>query len=257
MTDRVDSWEHTPEWQFTSKLLISKHQQVQLLEAASVLMAMNSEAGSALESDSSSPEQSSSSELNDSEMSSLEMTPPPQTESISQYSPRTPGQEGFKRHSEYSSSYSQSYQSSIFSENMQPGTSYASHYRQWSNDERPTTSGTTISYAEPSKEQADLATAVGLLSCSYGTPKSGPVAAANNIPPVPPLPMQFLGATANQLSGSTVTMSGPRHSYSYLRERKESSMELDQDEEELEMRRANMPIESLEDDDLVFGRMEE
>ncbi|GEQ68865.1 hypothetical protein JCM33374_g2534 [Metschnikowia sp. JCM 33374] len=34
-------WEHTPEWTMTKKLLISKHQQVQLLEAASILVAMN------------------------------------------------------------------------------------------------------------------------------------------------------------------------------------------------------------------------
>lgn len=36
-------WEHTPEWNVTSKLLISKHQQVQLLEAASILVSMNDE----------------------------------------------------------------------------------------------------------------------------------------------------------------------------------------------------------------------
>lgn len=34
-------WEHTPEWRMTSKLLISKHQQVQLLEAASILVSIN------------------------------------------------------------------------------------------------------------------------------------------------------------------------------------------------------------------------
>lgn len=34
-------WEHTPEWNVTKKLLISKHQQVQLLEAASILISMN------------------------------------------------------------------------------------------------------------------------------------------------------------------------------------------------------------------------
>lgn len=39
-------WEHTPEWTMTKKLLISKHQQVQLLEAASILVGMN-EPGSA------------------------------------------------------------------------------------------------------------------------------------------------------------------------------------------------------------------
>ena len=36
-------WEHTPEWNVTKKLLISKHQQVQLLEAASILVGMNEE----------------------------------------------------------------------------------------------------------------------------------------------------------------------------------------------------------------------
>lgn len=36
-------WEHTPEWNVTNKLLISKHQQVQLLEAASILVSMNEE----------------------------------------------------------------------------------------------------------------------------------------------------------------------------------------------------------------------
>lgn len=34
-------WEHTPEWNVTKKLLISKHQLVQLLEAASILVGMN------------------------------------------------------------------------------------------------------------------------------------------------------------------------------------------------------------------------
>ncbi|RLV84819.1 hypothetical protein JA9_000442 [Meyerozyma sp. JA9] len=34
-------WEHTPEWNVTKKLLISKHQSVQLLEAASILVGMN------------------------------------------------------------------------------------------------------------------------------------------------------------------------------------------------------------------------
>lgn len=34
-------WEHTPEWQKTKKFSISKHQQVQLLEAASILCGLN------------------------------------------------------------------------------------------------------------------------------------------------------------------------------------------------------------------------
>lgn len=34
-------WEHTPEWNVTKRLLILKHQLVQLLEAASILVGMN------------------------------------------------------------------------------------------------------------------------------------------------------------------------------------------------------------------------
>ncbi|KAF8002957.1 hypothetical protein HF325_002202 [Metschnikowia pulcherrima] len=45
-------WEHTPEWTMTKKLLISKHQQVQLLEAASILVGMT-EPGSVEEQDAS------------------------------------------------------------------------------------------------------------------------------------------------------------------------------------------------------------
>jgi len=37
----IFSWEHSPHWSQTSKLLISKHQQVQLLEAAQILVHMN------------------------------------------------------------------------------------------------------------------------------------------------------------------------------------------------------------------------
>ncbi|KAK6465514.1 C2H2 zinc finger domain-containing protein [Scheffersomyces coipomensis] len=38
-------WEHTPEWNVTKRLSISKHQQVQLLEAASILVGMNEPTG--------------------------------------------------------------------------------------------------------------------------------------------------------------------------------------------------------------------
>ncbi|CAH2351859.1 hypothetical protein CLIB1423_04S07558 [[Candida] railenensis] len=41
-------WEHTPEWNVTKKLLLSKHQQVQLLEAASILVGMNEPTGAAV-----------------------------------------------------------------------------------------------------------------------------------------------------------------------------------------------------------------
>lgn len=41
------------------------------------------------------------------------------------------------------------------------------------------------------EDPQDLAAAVGLLSCSYGTPKTGPADLPNNVPPVPPLPAKY------------------------------------------------------------------
>lgn len=35
-------WEHSEQWEYTSKFLLTKHQQVQMLEAASILMNMKS-----------------------------------------------------------------------------------------------------------------------------------------------------------------------------------------------------------------------
>ncbi|KAF2805063.1 uncharacterized protein BDZ99DRAFT_511180 [Mytilinidion resinicola] len=187
-------WEHTPEWQYTSKLLISKHQQVQLLEAASVLVAMNQEGESGNSDHSSaSPAASGSSDLRDDELSSTDTTPPPQPdEVIGSYSTSRSNSGRSKRFSATSSAYSQSYQStSAFSD---VGQNHSSHYRQWSNDGRPTTSGTSVAGSNyDDEDQADLAAAVGLLSCSYGTPKSGPAALGFDVPPVPPLPARFLG----------------------------------------------------------------
>jgi hypothetical protein len=137
-------WEHTPEWQYTSKLLISKHQQVQLLEAASVLVNMNQEGESSRDSDhsSASPPASGSSDLRD-DLSSTDTTPPPQLDdhAVGSYPRSHFAHRSAKRYSTNSSSaYSQSYQSAVFSDNGHGG-----HYRQWSNvSDRPTTSGTSV-----------------------------------------------------------------------------------------------------------------
>ncbi|EME50393.1 hypothetical protein DOTSEDRAFT_69048 [Dothistroma septosporum NZE10] len=178
-------WEHTPQWQYTSKLLISKHQQVQLLEAASVLVAMNAD-GIANDSDSSSPAASGSSDMRDEqELSSTETTPPPQSEHAYRDS---------KRFSNNSSLYSRSYQS-VFSSESAPGHDNGfSHHRQWStsSNSRPLTANTSIADSYRGDEDPqDLAAAVGLLSCSYGTPKSGPTGMGNDVPPVPPLPAKY------------------------------------------------------------------
>jgi len=231
-------WEHTPHWNITSKLLISKHQQVQLLEAASVLVGMHQDAESAVESDNSPspPPASGDSDLRDG-LSSTNTTPPPHMDDP--YA-RPPFDKRYSTNS--SSAFSQSYQSTIFSDNGQVG-----HYRQWSNaSDRPTTSGT--SYGSYQEDDQSLAAAVHLLSCSNGTPKSGPAALPADVPPVPPLPAKFMGFNTHEtLSGSqmvTPQQSSLRSSgqgYQYNRKlSQDDSMQVDDD-----------------DDDGVFGRMEE
>jgi hypothetical protein len=258
----LSRWEHTPEWQYTSKLLISKHQQVQLLEAASVLVAMNKESDGD-NSDRSSPPASGSSDLRDG-LSSTETTPPPQLDdhAVGSYPHSHFGQRSHKRYSANSSAYSHSYQSTVFSDT---GNGY--HYRQWSNvSDRPTTSGTSVagSYHDDGNDHADLAAAVGLLSCSYGTPKSGPVAFPTDVPPVPPLPAKFLDYKHHQtLSGSTTVtaqQSSIRNSYHrYHSDAKDVDMDDDNFADEEDYRQSNSRSVGRidEDDDAFFGRMEE
>ncbi|EMD00753.1 hypothetical protein BAUCODRAFT_29112 [Baudoinia panamericana UAMH 10762] len=176
-------WEHTPQWQLTSKLLISKHQQVQLLEAASVLVAMNQDPTVTHDSDNSdSPAASGSSDMRD-DVSSTETTPPPQIEG--------PDRDN-KRFSNNSSVFSRSYQS-VFSESAPTNDHGFSHRRQWStsSNNRPPTANTSIAESYDDQDPQDLAAAVGLLSCSYGTPKSGSTNMPGDVPPVPPLPAKY------------------------------------------------------------------
>ncbi|KAL6709332.1 hypothetical protein ACN47E_001739 [Coniothyrium glycines] len=255
-------WEHTPEWQYTSKLLISKHQQVQLLEAASVLVAMNKESDGG-ESDRSSPPASGSSDVRE-ELSSTETTPPPHMEdhAVGSFPLSHFGQRSIKRYSATSSAYGHSYQSTVFSDQGDAG-----HFRQWSNvSDRPTTSGTSVagSYRDDGNDHADLAAAVGLLSCSYGTPKSGPVALPPDVPPVPPLPAKFMDSNhlGQNLSGSTTVtaqQSSMRNSYRYHSESKDVDMDDDHfaDEEDYRMSNSRSRGRADEDEDTFFGRMEE
>ena len=227
-----------------------------MLEAASVLVAMNKDGPSAIESDdSSSPAASGSSDPHDEEMSSAETTPPPEGRN----GPRSAIGADFghtKRFSENSSLYSHSYQSSILSESVPNSRPYMSHYRQWSADGRPTTSGTSVagSYMEDG-EHADLTAAVGLLSCSYGTPKTGPVMLPADAPPVPPVPAQFLGQKADHLSGeSSLTLTGTGANYSCVRGSREGDVEMEDDDfDHPHLIRGR----SDDDDEGMFGKMEE
>lgn len=206
-----------------------------------------------------------SSDLRD-EVSSTETTPPPQMDdhAVGSYSSHSHfGHRSIKRYSANSSAYSQSYQSTVFSDN---GTAHGNgHYRHWSNvSDRPTTSGTSVagSYPDDGNTDQDMAAAVGLLSCSYGTPKSGPVALPPDVPPVPPLPAKFMGFNnTRSLSGNTIVtpqQSSMRNSYRY-HETKDIDMDDDHFADEEDYRQSNSRSRGRadEDDDAFFGRMEE
>lgn len=113
------------------------------------------------------------------------------------------------------------------------------------------------------QEDEGLAAAVELLSCSFGsagTPRTMPVTLPEDAPPVPHIPARYL----NQ--GSILTPSQqhphPRQTESYTRHqvqldgdvKMEESEESVVDDEEYDRRFRGR---SDEDDDGVFGRMEE
>lgn len=198
----------------------------------------------------------SGSEPND-RASSADTTPPPQMESAYSSGSYT------GRHKRYSSGYggfSRSYQSapSVNSGSV-PASSGFGHYRQPSHERRPLSSG-----FNRNAEDDGLAAAVELLSCSFGstgTPRTVPVTLPDDAPPVPHIPAQYL----HQGSISSISMTPsqhPRHAESYTRHRvhldgdvkMEESEESVADDDEYDQRSRGR---SDEDDDGVFGRMEE
>jgi hypothetical protein len=174
-------WEHDPAWAVTSKLLISKHQQVQLLEAASVLVTMNVDSTSPppeppqihdSEGSSASPGFSGSSEPQD-DLSSAETSPPPMSDGVypvPDHKRQSTSSAGFSR--SYRSIPSSSYAESVVSPGLPP-----QHY---SVDYRPATSGT---------DDGGLAAAAELLN--FGTPRTRPALISPDVPPVPPLPERY------------------------------------------------------------------
>ena len=233
-------WEHTPEWALTSKLLISKHQQVQLLEAATVLVGMNQDAIPELEvtksadsDNSASPAASGSSGLpEDDEYSSAETTPPPMSEHYGV--PMTIGGTKSKRYSANSSSFSRSYQSA-------PSTSLSSN---------------PGGFASTDEEEASLAAAVQSL-CSFGTPRNGPVLLPADVPPVPPLPAQFLD---KGLHFQPLSSSAKGHSLGAvsIRELPSQDVEMEDEQAEIESERPSSAVQA-EDEDYehgFFGGME-
>lgn len=281
-------WEHDPAWAFTSKLLISKHQQVQLLEAATVLVNMKPDTQESLASleargdsdrSSASPTVSGISELRDG-LSSTETTPPPMGDDMA-FSAKS----GDARFGHHSSAFSRSFQS-IPSSSLSSIPSYSpvqAHFRQSSLETRPSTAET----GALDDDAAGLAAAVEL--CNFGTPRTIP-GTASDVPPVPPLPPQYLGQSFNGTSvptpnsarapgiaaphsfnafgsasrnSSTPTMYNaiPMHappSYRISDERDvrmDDIKEVERDEDDFDRRDSAMQMD--DDDDGVFGRMEE
>jgi hypothetical protein len=253
-------WEHTPEWALTSKLLISKHQQVQLLEAASILVSMFPEDqveedsiqdGSDLSS--ASPAASAFSDT----ASTTNTTPPPQTEQTDIFV--TSGRRG-SRNSALGFGNKQTSMSQAIAASAPSASSGFAHFAQ--TPPRP--------FAVHNDEETSLAAAVELLSCSFGTPKTGPLSHHDEIPPVPPLPERFLkedlGSTS--MSGSTATPTAygsyalrtslPNHKEE--EEEGEQDMDMDDKDKDNVTERSEEPhhhIHSIEEEEGVFGKMEE
>lgn len=201
---RGTRWEHDPAWAVTSKLLISKHQQVQLLEAASVLVTMNHDdppdESAELESELSSGSPGALSEMRDG-LSSAETTPPPMDEEEDDDFEMSgmPAQWAKRPSVSNASGFSRSYQSipdSSYNESAPLHSPTFSHFRNSSIDTRPSTADARLH----EDDEADLAAAIGL--CNFGTPRTGPVSMTPDVPPVPPLPARYLDSSSHPSSQS-------------------------------------------------------
>ncbi|KAF7949038.1 hypothetical protein EAE96_008212 [Botrytis aclada] len=242
-------WEHTPQWSYTSKLLISKHQQVQLLEAAAVLLGMNQESVNTppdSAKDPQSDDQDSASSLSDHEIdraSSADMTPPP---ADIRHAYGGSSFNGSRIHAVKSDSYT-------MSDRVRYGASvpvgFGLFHRQ-NYERRPPSSG-----MNENREEETLTTAME----NHGLSSDFP----DDIPPVPGIPAEYL----NDLSGSYTPSLRPRQRESFARGsydrhqlHGDGDVQMDDgdesmgDEEDYDLRSRGR---SDEDDDGVFGHMEE
>ncbi|KAI5792489.1 hypothetical protein DFH27DRAFT_485604 [Peziza echinospora] len=217
-------WEHTPEWSLTSKLLISKHQQVQLLEAASILVSMNPLGTDDINGNPTPAVSTSSNSINDQSSaasSGSEDTPPPTDHHSSAASvtemdlgsplptPRsTRVRTGSKRHhtsngvgASRSSHHSGAPPLLVGSvpTHISPGSSFPSHFvnRPHTSRQRAgsfvntTRTATAAAAAAAAADEESLAAAVELLSCSFGATPLGstPVLSPRHVMGSPPPPM--------------------------------------------------------------------
>ena len=231
---------------------------MQLLEAASVLVGMNqdelveSESAKVLDSDdsSASPAASGSSDVRDDEdYSSAETTPPPMNEHYGFADGASTAKRS--RYSGTSSSFSRSYQSAP-SSSLPVGSVFGQHNQQ----RRPSTSGSVFASADD--EEAGLAAAVETL-CTFGTPRNGPILLPPDVPPVPPLPAQYLEENVNRLSShvAPVVESDVRSSSYHRISNERDVMMGDEHKDEADPDNRSVSQERSDEDDEFFGAMED
>ncbi|KAL6859618.1 hypothetical protein J3F83DRAFT_315409 [Trichoderma novae-zelandiae] len=261
-------WEHTPEWSFTSKLLISKHQQVQLLEAASVLLAMNGnpKERSVTPPDSardfasepetaSSPTASGYSDQFDGH-SSADTTPPPISEQGVTFDTSAYRDKRYSMGSVFSRSFQSPQPSNPLGFGSIPDARGFDYDRSGSMDVRPSSSGVNAN----GEDDHELAAAVELLSCSFGSNTASRGAVITHVedaPPVPPVPTQFLDQAASFVSAGFIHSFPSRQPESFTRgemRRGSEDVKMEDSEDDFDMQSR---ARSDEDDDGVFGRMEE
>lgn len=199
--------------------------------------------------ESASPTASGYSEMNE-RQSSADTTPPPHQEVFGHHIPE------YLSKKYNGGGISRSYQStpvSGFADSAPNGafTGFG-HARQLSQDRRPPSSGKNAT----GQDDSELAAAVELLSCSFG---SNGVGVPLDAPPVPPLPAQYLDQAASLSSTGFISSFPSRQPESFTRgetrtvdvkmeDSADSGMEEDDEERHARAR-------SDEDDDGVFGRM--
>lgn len=218
---------------------------------ANVLTPPDSTRGFPSDAESASPTASGYSELNE-RQSSADTTPPPHQEVFGHHIPDYVS----KRY--HGGGLSRSYQSppvsSFAGSAPNGGFTGFGHSRQLSQDRRPPSSGKNAT----GQDDRELAAAVELLSCSFGSNNgSVGVRVPLDAPPVPPLPAQYLDQAASLSSTGFINSFPSRQPESFTRgETRDVKMEdsadsgMEEDEEDHHTR-----ARSDEDEDGVFGRM--
>ena len=236
---------------------------MQLLEAASVLVTMNQDDPAATESlktvdndnaSTSSPASGSPDLRDDYDVySSAETTPPPMGEYYTIPEGVSTGRS--KRHSGVGSSYSRSCQSAP-SASLPTGHGFS----QSNTQRRPSTSGLTAGMSE--EEEVGLAAAVESL-CNFGTPMTAPLLLPPDVPPVPPVPAQYVEEHQRTRSGNLIGQSEwglPSPSYQPLSSERDVKMGDDHSTkgyDEIEFDECSVSNQGKSDEDEgVFGGME-